>query len=288
MEKDISLNTKRGYLNTDLSFFNLEDTQEMQIESHYHDFNKVVVFVAGKVTYCIEGKAYKLKPWDILLINRDTIHKPLIDVTSPYKRMIVWFHPSFLHKYNNTGNLLACFEIAAKHKCNLLRMTPKMLTTVQSILFQINSTCQNQNFGDELLRNSLFLQFIIYLNRMALEIKKDAAIPGDIEYDEMIGNILNYIDKNIADDLCIEKLASVFFLSKYYLMRKFKHQTGYSIHKYVLQKRLITANQLIKAGQSVLTACMDSGFHDYSSFTRAFKKMYGLSPTKYHKLAKYE
>ncbi len=116
---------------------------------------------------------------------------------------------------------------------------------------------------------------------MALEMK-NGIIPADvdIEYDETIYKILQYIDTNIAEDLSIEKLASVFFLCKYHLMRKFKQHTGYSTHQYVLPKRLIAANQFIRAGHSVITACMESGFHDYANFTRAFKRVYGLSPQK--------
>jgi len=287
MKKNTShLNEKRGYLNNDFIFFNLQDTTKMQIESHYHDFNKIVLFISGKATYHIEGTAYKLKPWDILLINHDTIHKPIVDTTFPYKRMVLWIRPSFLQNYNNTkDNLLTFFELAYQHKFHLLRMPPEMLTIIQSIFSQINATCQNCTFGDEVLRSSLFLQLIVYLNRASMEIKKDVFLT-DIECDETIYRVLKYIDNNIADNLSIEKLASVFFLSKYYLMHKFKHHTGYSIHNYVLQRRLIAANQSIKAGQSILTACMESGFHDYSNFTRAFKKMYGMSPKKYHDFEK--
>lgn len=282
------LNEKRGYLNNDFIFFNLQDTKEMQIESHYHDFNKIVILISGKATYYIEGTAYKLKPWDILLISHGTIHKPIVDTTSPYKRMVLWVRPSFLLNYNDAKeNLLTCFELAYQHKFNLLRIPPEMLTIIQSILFQINSTCQNCNFGDEVLRSSLFLQLIVYLNRETMKIKKDELLT-DIEYDETIYRVLKYIDNNIADNLSIEKLASIFFLNKYYLMHKFKHHTSYSIHNYVLQKRLIAANQFIRAGHTVMMACMESGFHDYSNFTRAFKKMYGMSPKKHHGLTKHK
>ncbi len=283
MEKTRSqLNGKRGYLDNDFIFFNLQDTKELQIESHYHDFNKIIIFISGTATYHIEGMAYKLNPWDILLINHDTIHKPFVDTAVPYRRMILWIKPNFLQNYHNiTDNLLTCFELANQHKLNLLRMSPDMLTIVQSILFQINSTCQNDAFGDEVLRSSLFIQFIVYLNRIAMEIKQVEFHPN-VVCDETISSILKYIDNNIADNLSIENLASSFFLSKYYLMRKFKRHTGYSLHNYILQKRLIAANQLIKAGQSVMTACMESGFHDYSNFTRAFKKRYGMPPKKHH------
>jgi AraC-like DNA-binding protein len=288
MEKATNhLHEKRGYLTDDFIFFNLHDTKELQIESHYHDFNKIVIFISGKATYYIEGTAYRLKPWDILLINHDTIHKPVVDTIVPYKRMVLWIRPAFLQNYiQSKDNLLTCFELAYQHKFNLLRMPPEMLTITRSVLCQINSTCQNKSFGDEVLRKSLFLQLVVYFNRVAMEIKSDD-LRLDIEWDATIYKVLKYIDNHIADDLSIEKLALVFFMSKYYLMRKFKHHTSYSIHNYILQKRLIAANQLMRAGQSVMTACMESGFHDYSNFTRAFKKFYGMSPKKHHDLAQH-
>lgn len=47
---------------------------------------------------------------------------------------------------------------------------------------------------------------------------------------------LNYINDNLNKDLSIDTIASKFFMSKYYLMRKFKAQTGSSLHSYIVQK----------------------------------------------------
>ena len=65
---------KRGYLNEDFHFFNLKDQKRNEFEFHYHDFNKIIIFISGEVTYIIEGKSYKLKPWDILLVGKNDLH----------------------------------------------------------------------------------------------------------------------------------------------------------------------------------------------------------------------
>lgn len=70
---------KSGYLNNDFQLFHLKDKKNQEFEFHYHDFNKIIIFLSGKVTYLIEGKAYNLKPWDILLVNNHDVHKPIID-----------------------------------------------------------------------------------------------------------------------------------------------------------------------------------------------------------------
>lgn len=273
---------KRGYLRRNFCFFNLKDTQPMKFEPHYHEFCKIVLFISGKVTYFIEGTGYTLKPGDVLLINQYAIHKTVIEGTVPYKRMIIWFQPEFLHKFNEPNcNLLQCFALASQHKCNLLRLSFSMQQRMQGLFELINESGEKTGFGKEVLRTSLLLQVLVYLNRAAEQIPAQIKYV-DREYDEMIDQVIAYIDANLTDELTIDKLAARFFLSKYYLMRKFKYYTGYSIHRYVLHKRLLAANQLLKKGKPVINACLESGFHDYANFTRAFKKMYGCSPKQCH------
>jgi len=128
MDQEIGLEIeKRGYLGGGFRFFNLQDTQTMKFEPHYHEFCKIVLFISGNVTYFIEGIGYTLKPGDILLLNQYAIHKTVIDGTVPYKRKIIWFQPESLHKFNEENcNLLQCFSLASQHKCNLLRLSFSM------------------------------------------------------------------------------------------------------------------------------------------------------------------
>jgi AraC-like DNA-binding protein len=285
-EESRDLHHKKGYLHKDFEFFHLKDNKNLQFEFHYHDFNKIIIFISGKVTYLIEGKSYKLKPWDILLVNNNEIHKPIIDQSETYERIILWINSSFLLKHNDTQcNLLTCFNLASEKKLNLLRLTPESLFGIKSILSQLEETFKSQDFGNKILQNALFLQYIVQLNRLYLGIETDIEY-SDIEYDETVGRILYYINANLSEDLSMDKLASVFYLSKYYLMRKFKQQTGYTVHNYILQKRLIAANTLIKEGKSITVTCLECGFSDYSNFVRSFKNAFGLSPKKHYKMLK--
>lgn len=105
----------------------------------------------------------------------------------------------------------------------------------------------------------------------------------DIEYDKQIEEIINYIKENLQEDLSIDTLSSKFFINKYYLMHKFKSQTGYTLHKYIQQKRLAFSKSLIIKGYKITEIYLKCGFGDYSSFIRAFKKAYGISPKDYYK-----
>lgn len=278
--KDI--NNKVGYLNDNFKIFHIRDKKDIKFEYHHHDFSKIVILIDGDLTYYIEGKAYILKPWDILFINKNEIHKPVVNPDKYYERIVIWLNPDFMAKYAQGNNdLLKCFEVAIKNNYNLLRLNMKSIEIIKNIIQDIQS-CDNSNeFGSEILKESLFVQLMVLMNRLFLNSDKNRDME-DIQYDKTIEGVLNYINSNLENDLSIDTIASKFFISKYYLMRKFKSQIGSSIHNYIIQKRLILAKSLISEGLTMSNVCSKCGFNDYSSFVRAFKKVYGVSPSNYN------
>ena len=62
------------------------------------------------------------------------------------------------------------------------------------------------------------------------------------------------------------------------MMRRFKAETGYTIHGYLNEKRLLLAREKIGAGEPLIRVSEDCGFQDYSTFSRAYKKRFGASP----------
>lgn len=277
------MNNKKGYLNRDFQLFHLKDKKSQSFEFHYHDFNKIIIFISGKVTYLIEGKAYYLKPWDILLVNNHDVHKPIIDPSETYERIIIWANSDFIEKHNYENcNLSTCFKLAREKSFNLVRLESKLQENIKFIINSLENSLRSEEFGSKLLSNSLFIQLIIYLNRVHLSHKylggKEA-----LEYNRQIEKILKYINSNLGEELSIENLAQRFYMSKYYLMHKFKEETGYTLHNYVMQKRLLMSKDLIKRGETITAAYAQCGFNDYSCFFRAFKKMFNKSPREFAK-----
>lgn len=273
---------KRGYLKEDFRFFHLRDKKDIEFEFHYHDFHKIIIFISGTVTYLIEGKAYKLKPWDFLLVSSSDMHRAIIDSDASYERIIIWVNSRFMELHNNDCNLETCFELASQNKNNLLRLNQDSLKEIKPTLFLLENSVKDKDFGNNVLKNCLFIQFIVHLNRLFLGKKTDKT-ENDINYDPLIGDVIDHINLNLGEELSLEKLSSEFYISRYYLMHKFKAQTGYTVHNYIQQKRLIKAAFFIRSGSQIIEACSESGFGDYSNFERAFKKQFGLSPKKYYK-----
>lgn len=264
---------KTGYLKEDFRLFHINDQTKKDFSYHYHDFHKIIVFISGKVTYHIEGKAYHLKPRDILLVSQGAIHKPEIDPSVPYERYIFWIRDDLSCQELNT-----CFQKANDRSFNLVRADSTLQERLKDLLPEIEQTLQNKHFGDTVLRNALFTQFMIYINRIFL---RTSSSPDKKTYssDTQVEQLLKYINRNLSENLSIDQLANRFFFSKYHMMRKFKNETGYTIHNYITSKRLLMARSLISQGMPVMKAAQASGFHDYTTFVRAYKKQFGKAPS---------
>lgn len=264
---------KTGYLKEDFRLFHINDQTKKDFSYHYHDFHKIIVFISGKVTYHIEGKAYHLKPRDILLVSQGAIHKPEIDPSVPYERYIFWIRDDLSCQELNT-----CFQKANDRSFNLVRADSALQERLKDLLPEIEQTLQNKHFGDTVLRDALFTQFMIYINRIFL---RTSSSPDKKTYssDTQVEQLLKYINRNLSENLSIDQLAERFFLSKYHMMRKFKNETGYTIHNYITSKRLLMARSLISQGMPVMKAALASGFRDYTTFVRAYKKQFGKAPS---------
>ena len=265
---------KTGYLKEDFRLFHINDRTDREFEWHYHDFHKIIVFVSGKVTYHIEGKAYQLKPQDILLVSQGAIHKPEIDRSIPYERYIFWIRDDL-----SSSELNTCFQKANDRSFNLIRLDSVLQEKLKDLLPEIEHSLRDTQFGDSILSKALFAQFMVYINRIFL---KSSTAPDQKSYssDSQVEQLLKYINRNLSENLSIDHLAERFFFSKYHMMRKFKKETGYTIHNYIISKRLLHARSLIAQGTPVMKAAMQSGFQDYTAFVRAYKKQFGTVPTQ--------
>ena len=265
---------KTGYLKEDFRLFHINDRTDREFEWHDHDFHKIIVFVSGKVTYHIEGKAYQLKPQDILLVSQGAIHKPEIDPSIPYERYIFWIRDDL-----SSSELNTCFQKANDRSFNLIRLDSVLQEKLKDLLPEIEHSLRDTQFGDSILSKALFAQFMVYINRIFL---KSSTAPDQKSYssDSQVEQLLKYINRNLSENLSIDHLAERFFFSKYHMMRKFKKETGYTIHNYIISKRLLHARSLIAQGTPVMKAAMQSGFQDYTAFVRAYKKQFGTVPTQ--------
>lgn len=267
---------KRGYLRQKFRLFHLKDQDSGVIPHHYHEFHKLILFQSGALTYRVEGRSYEMRSGDLLLIPAHAIHQPIIDPDVPYERFVLWIQPEALEE----KGLEHCFVQCREENAYLLSRDKYDRPQLLSLLREMEVCEVGGAFGDAVLSEALFLQAMVALNRWMLG-QPHRTQPEAERSDPKIDEILTYINQNLTSDLSVNALAARFYLSRSWLMHRFKAITGCPIHQYVLQKRLILSAQLLRAGESVGEAAHLSGFSDYSAFLRAFRKAYGVAPREF-------
>ena len=268
---------KAGYLDDDFRMFHLIDRERKEFGFHYHDFNKIIIFISGNINYTIEGKNYVLQPYDIVLVNAGEIHRPSVLDNSTYERIIIYVSPQFLNTFKEKEyDLSYCFNRAKEAHSNVLRIHSMEKSKLYQVCQELEHSFADHAFAQELYQRILFLEFMIQLNR--------TAISNHINYldsakdNTKLLQIIDYINSHLSEELTIELLSSRFYLSRYYLMHFFKEETGYTIGNYITEKRLLLAKNLVQNGCSLTEACFQSGFRNYSTFSRAFKKTFKTIP----------
>lgn len=263
----------------DYEFFHYEDRVARNIEYHHHDFYEVYFLFSGNVSYIIDSRSYSMKPGDILLINPRQIHKPVLDESMGlYERMVLWINPDFLNKLSTPEtNLLTCFDNAFKEKRSLIRTSTTSPSLIKPLLLKLHSSMNSNEFGDDILRISYLKELLVMLNR--LHSTHDAKkFEADIEVNRLAERVTDFVEKNIDREITLDTLSNELFVSKFHLSREFKRYTGCTIHKYIMQKRLIYAKELIRKKIPITQVYLKCGFNDYSSFLRAFKAEYDITP----------
>ena len=270
-----------GYLNEDFRLFHLKDSSGQEKDFHFHEFDKIVILISGKVDYTVEGTTYKLEPWDILLVRHHMIHKAAIDLSVPYERIIIYLDSAYVERFAPEAGLMDCFAAAEKRRYCLMRPDAGGVERLKEALERLEKTQGDELFGAQLLRGTMLVQLLVLINRIALS--DNSREKNTSESGGKIAPALSYINENLTRELSIDDMAAMCYMSRYYFMRLFKTQTGCTVHNYIRQKRLVLSARLIREGMSASAAAAECGFSDYSAFHRAFTKTFRVSPGKIKK-----
>ena len=100
---------------------------------------------------------------------------------------------------------------------------------------------------------------------------------------ETVIGVKSYIDNNYENDLNLDYLSRVRFVSKYHMLRLFKRHYGITPRQYLIDKRIEKSKEQLKGGISVTESCFAVGFESVGSFSTLFKVKTGKSPSEFQK-----
>lgn len=261
--------------------FHYQDAYLKEVALHHHDFYEIYFFYSGNVQYIIESRSYNLAPGDILLISPMELHQPMFHTRQrDYERIVLWINRRFLEGLcTQEADLTACFDTSAPGHTNLLRpgnsFRQQLSSQLERLMWEVESGQAYSNLGAV----TYLVQILIGLNRLAAQ--PHPVTQSRVVSDSTVQAVLTYINTHYNEDLSLDYLSNRFFISKYHLSREFGRLVGTSVHRYLTQKRLAMAKQMMSAGMASTEVYQHCGFGDYSNFYRAFKSEYQISPKEF-------
>lgn len=104
--------------------------------------------------------------------------------------------------------------------------------------------------------------------------------------EQSLQKAMDYIEKNLINDISYYDIVREAGLSVPHFYRLFKRLTGDTVGAYIVRRRLsMAANDLADRNKSIVSIAFEYGFESHDVFTRAFTRVYGMSPSKYRKSA---
>ena len=266
----------RGYLLDDYRLFYLSEPQKGKIDYHYHEFCKLLLLRSGSGGYWIEGQRYTLQPGDAVLIGSHCVHRPEFEADTPYERIIIYISPEFLRRQSAPNCELE--RIFSGERGRILRLEESDRRRLFRLADRLERQLSGEDYGRVIQCNGLLLLLLVEIGQ-GLQ-SREAVQPGPLTpRSRRVLDMLRYMEEHLAEDISIDALAQQFYISKYHMMRLFRQETGQSIHEYLTDRRLLLARDLMGSGVSATESCYRSGFRTYSSFTRAYAKRFGTTPT---------
>lgn len=260
--------------------FHYRDPRPGFVEVHHHDFYEVYFLLSGNVAYWVEGRIIRLTPGDLLFINPMELHRPMTDDSEPVcERFVLWVNKEYLENLSKGQVCLSgCFDTSLPSHSHLVRPSGPERAVLSARMGELVRECYSKEFGSDLSAQGIFLQLMVQLNRLAR--RGEGKQEGE-QLSALVQNAMHYIGENLSGELSLDTLAGALFVSKYHLSHAFSREVGVSVYRYILLRRLMMARQLLTDGEPAGQVCRSCGFADYTSFYRAFKSEYGISPREF-------
>lgn len=266
--------------NTSFRLYMNEEAENYPI--HWHNSIEIIMPLCNTYTVNSCNRDIELKENDIIFIWSCCIHT--IYAPPHGKRLIFQADINVLNQIKQMASLysmLTPLTIVTPQNC------PEAHPLIKEKLLEIVSEYEKDTSYIDLSIYSKLLEIFSLLaqNTNVLSEQFNVAANKQQEYTEKFMYICEYIRLHCSEDLCLDDIAALAGFSKYHFSRLFKQFTGISFYKYLNQKRIALAEDLLSdANNSITDVAINSGFSSMSSFIRMFKLFKNCTPTEFRSM----
>jgi len=228
--------------------------------------NRIVIHfvINGKGILRLNGKQYDVGPHQIFLIPENTKTFYQADKDDPWE--YIWFHiggpkiPLILKEAGLTPESPVYTPVACHEEMEAL--AKDILDNYTRQYYCVGTLYK---ICDYMIENSAS--------------KAEPAIENSLVY---VKNVISYIQLKYSEPIKIENIAYSLGLNRSYLTRLFKDATGFSLQEYLLTYRMkVAVKLLLENKMSVADVALHVGYSDTFTFSKAFKRHFGHSPSEF-------
>lgn len=263
-------------------FFDLDERSyniNMRFQ-HFHPFYEIHILLDSYANLMMEGTPYRMQLFDIACLKPNLLHKSEYPIGSPKKRLVIQFQiPTQLPGLNTElEQILEVFHCDVP----IYRFSRNILKKLFTPINDIYSSSQKKSEINTLMVYTNFLEFLstlfIYQSENLYEPEMEDSISNKIY------SIATYIHSHFREDLSLEALSKIFYMSPYYLSHQFKAVMGVTLTNYIQITRIQNVQQMLLSSENKITKIAEEcGFASFSQFNRVFHKFCEVSPRDYKK-----
>jgi AraC-like DNA-binding protein len=255
-----------------------------EVPLHWHDELELIYVKKGQGLVTVDFRPYRVNECTIVLILPGQLHsiEQYEQESMEYENIL--FHPSMLIPKNLDSCSANFIEPLLRGKITVPTVFTPVYPYYRDIAAPIDACDEigkTRPQGYELYIKSMLFQLFFILDNRCRNFVKPAL---DGKTLEKVRPILKYVENHYGEKITIHDMAQLVDFSDSHFMRYFKETMGTSFVEYLKEYRLTMAARLLQSSESsILTVAAEVGFDNLSYFNRAFKKQYGVTPSKYRK-----
>jgi AraC-like DNA-binding protein len=236
----------------------------------------------GVEQYQFDRKVFKANSEKIILGNSNSEARVFINSTHEVKGVCIDFGEQFLKSYLKDIHFTSSFKTQVLEDQVFSGQLKSQSYLLQNRIGKLCNVLEGQNNIELILEQLTILldtyfeiQYFRYLNAHKLEFRKASTRLANADFILDAKSILN---SQLDQDLHLDALANQVGVSKFHLIRLFKKSFGLTPHQYLIERRLNRALELLP-NMPVNEVAAAIGFSDASSFGKAFKQKFGITPS---------
>ena len=268
---------RMGLRNTRLLVAWYTNQKNDQSVVHSHPYHELVLPIGGStVRYSIDGSVYLVHVGELIYFPAQIYHAGIFNIDNDHSdRLVIQIDDALWQACRRNANLK---NAAWMHSITVLDPDVCNKWDFQSLFVRM---AQSQELPAQ-MRDIVFEAQVSEIMLLITLATGSGQTTAPSSTTVLVQRAVSYLHAHYQDPtLTTVKLAQELYASREHLSRAFKECTMESIHSYLTHLRMQHCRKALEDGVSVLNACTESGFPDYSSFLKTFRRLYGITPAEY-------